>query len=184
MELLRWIGHWVLFFFASIILFHYCHRYTVPSRAPLENEGQTFLLLGSVACGQCLAVKNCHPGSSLAIQWLGLTQQFHWGSIPGEGTKDPASCVQFSSVQFSSVAQLCLTICDPMDWSMSGFPVHHQLPELAQTHVHWVGDAIQPSHPLLSLSPPAFNPAQHQGLFYWDSSSHQVAKVLEFQLQH
>ena len=141
MELLRWIGHWVLFFFASIILFHYCHRYTVPSRAPLENEGQTFLLLGSVACGQCLAVKNCHPGSSLAIQWLGLTQQFHWGSIPGEGTKDPASCVQFSSVQFSSVAQLCLTICDPMDWSMSGFPVHHQLPELAQTLVHRVGDA-------------------------------------------
>ena len=61
------------------------------------------------------------------------------------------------------------------------FPVHHQLPELTQTHVHWVGDAIQPSHP---LSPPAFNPSQHQGLFQWVSSSHQVAKVLEFQLQH
>ena len=117
MELLRWIGHWVLFFFASIILFHYCHRYTVPSRAPLENEGQTFLLLGSVACGQCLAVKNCHPGSSLAIQWLGLTQQFHWGSIPGEGTKDPASCVQFSSVQFSSVQSLSCVWLFVIPWT-------------------------------------------------------------------
>ena len=70
-----------------------------------------------------------------------------------------------------------------MDCSTSGFPVHHQLPELVQTHIHWVGDAIQPSHPLLSPSP-AFSLAQHQGLFQWVSSSHQVAKVLEFQLQH
>ena len=74
--------------------------------------------------------------------------------------------------------------CDPMDCSTPGFPVHHQLPELAQTHVHWVGDAIQPSHPLSSPSPPALNPSQHQGLFKWVSSSHEVAKVLEFQLQH
>ena len=73
-------------------------------------------------------------------------------------------CVS-SSVQFSSVAQLCPTPCDPMDCSTPGFPVHHQLPELAQTHVHQIGDAIQTSHPLLSLSPPAFNFAQHQGLF-------------------
>ena len=65
-----------------------------------------------------------------------------------------------------------------------GFPVHHQLPEPTQTHVHWVGNAIQPSHPLWSPSPPAFNPSQHQGLFKWVSSSHQVAKELEFQLQH
>ena len=71
-----------------------------------------------------------------------------------------------------------------MDCSIPGFPVHHQLPELAQTHVHWVGDAIQPSHPLLSPSPPAFSLSQHQGLFQWVSSSHQVAKVLELQLQH
>ena len=71
-----------------------------------------------------------------------------------------------------------------MDCSMPGFPVHHQLPELAQTHVHRVGDAIQPSHPLSSPSPPAFNPSQHQGLFQWVPSSHQVAKVLEFQFQH
>ena len=71
----------------------------------------------------------------------------------------------FSSVQFSSVAQLYLTLCDHMDCSTPGFPAHHQLPELAQTHVHQVGDAIQPSHPLSSPSPSAFNLSQHQGLF-------------------
>ena len=88
-----------------------------------------------------------------------------------------------SSVQFSSVTQSCLTLWDPMDCSMPGLPAHHQLLEFTQTHVHWVGDAIQPSHPLLSPSPPAFNLPQHQGLFKWVCSSHQVAKVLELQLQ-
>ena len=87
-----------------------------------------------------------------------------------------------TSVQL--VAQSCLTICDRMDCSMPGFPVHHQLLELAQTHVHWAGDAIQPSHPLSSPSPLAFNLPQHQGLFQRVSSSHQVTKILEFQLQH
>jgi len=87
-------------------------------------------------------------------------------------------------VQFSSVTQLCPTLCDPMDCSMPGLPAHHQLPELAQTHVHWAGDAIQPSHPLLSPSPADFNLSQHQGLFQWVSSAHQVAQVLKFQLQH
>ena len=71
-----------------------------------------------------------------------------------------------------------------MNCSMPGLPVHHQLPEFTQTHVHWVGDAIQPSHPRSSPSPPALNLSQHQGLFKWVNSSHQVAKVLEFQLQH
>ena len=85
---------------------------------------------------------------------------------------------------FSSVAQLCLTLCDPMNRNTSGLPVHHQLLESTQTHVYWDSDAIQPSHPLLSPSPPALNLSQHQGLFQWVSSSHQVAKVLEFQLQH
>ena len=84
----------------------------------------------------------------------------------------------------SSVAQSCLILCDPMDSSTPGLPVHHQLPELTQTHVYWHGDAIQPPHPLSSPSPPAFNLSQHQGLFHWVSSSHQVAKVLEFQLRH
>ena len=87
-------------------------------------------------------------------------------------------------VQFSSVAQSCLTLCDPMDHSTPGLPVHHQLPEFTQTHVHWVGDVIQPCHPLSSPSPPALKLSERQGLFKWVSSSHQVAKVLEFQLQH
>ena len=86
--------------------------------------------------------------------------------------------------QFSSVTQSCPTLCDPMDCSTTGFPIHHQLPEFTQTHVHQVGDAIQPSHPLSSPSPPAFNLSQHLGLFKWVSSLHQVAKGLEFQLQH
>ena len=88
------------------------------------------------------------------------------------------------SVQFSSVAQSCPALCDPMDCSMPGFLVHHQVPELAQTHVHRGSDAIQPSHPLSSPSPPAFNVSHHQGLFQWVSSSHQMAKVLKLQLQH
>ena len=74
--------------------------------------------------------------------------------------------VSLSSIQFSSVAQLCPALCNPMDCSIPGFPVHHQLPELTQTHVHQVGDAIQPSHPLLSPSPPAFNLPQHQSSQY------------------
>ena len=96
------------------------------------------------------------------------------------------SSVFFTShqYQFSSVAQLCPTVCDPMNYSTSGLPVHHQLLENTQTHIHWVSDAIQSSHLLSSPSPPALSLSQHQGLFQWVSSSYQVAKVLEFQLQH
>ena len=90
----------------------------------------------------------------------------------------------YNRLQFSSFSQSCLTLCDPMDCSMPGFPVHHQLPEFTQTHVHWVGDAIQPSHSQSSSSPSAFNLSEHQGLFQWINSFHQVAKVLEFQFQH
>ena len=86
------------------------------------------------------------------------------------------------SVQFSSVAQSCPTLCNPMNCSTPGLPVHHQLPEFTQTHVHQVSDAIQPSQLLLSPSPPAPNPSQHQSLFQWVNSSSEVAKVLEFQL--
>ena len=85
-------------------------------------------------------------------------------------------------LQFSSVAQSSPTLRDPMNRSTPGFPVHHQLREFTQTHVHWVRDAIQPSHPLLPPFPPAPNPSQHQSLFQWVNSSHEVAKVLEFQL--
>ena len=86
-------------------------------------------------------------------------------------------------IQLSSVTQSCLTLCDSMDCRTPGLPVHHQLLEFTQTHDHWVGEAIQPSHPLSSPSP-IFDLSQHQGLFQWLSSLHQVAKVLEFQLQH
>ena len=87
-------------------------------------------------------------------------------------------------VQFSSVTQSCLTLCNLMNCSTPGLPVYHQLPEFTQTHVHWVGDTIQPFHPRSSPSPPALNLAQHQGLFQWVSPLHQVTKVLESQLQH
>ena len=85
---------------------------------------------------------------------------------------------------FCSVTELCLTLCDLMNCSTPGFPVLHYLSEFAQTHVHWVSDAIQPSHPLSTPSSPALSLSQHQGLFQWVGSSHQMAEVLEFQLQH
>ena len=102
------------------------------------------------------------------------------GFRKSRGTRDQIANI--CSVQFSSVAQLCPTLCDPMNRRMPGLPVHHQLPEFTQTHVHRVSDAIQPSYPLSSPSSPAPNPSQHQGLFQGVNSSHEVAKVLEFQL--
>ena len=88
------------------------------------------------------------------------------------------------SVQSSLVTQSCPTLYNPINCSTPGLPVYHQLLESTQTHVHWVSEAIQPSHPLSSPSPPALNLSQHQGLFKWVISSYQVAKILEFQLQH
>ena len=117
-----------------------------------------------------------HPGS--------LSQTHPLATFSETGKFSPAKGLAQIQTQFSSVTQSCPVLCDPMDCSTPGLPVHHQLPELTQTHVHWVGDAIQPSHPLLSPSPPALNLSQHPGLFKWVSSSHQVAKVLEFQFQH
>ena len=93
-------------------------------------------------------------------------------------TSIPSGHTYFVCVCVCPVTQLSLTLCDPMDCSISGLHVHHQLPEFTQTHVHWVGDAIEPSHPLSSPSPPALNLSQHQGLFKWVSSSHQMAKIL------
>ena len=93
-------------------------------------------------------------------------------------------CIRNDSVHFSSVAQSCLTLCDPMNRSTPGLPVHHQLAEFTQTHVHWVGDAIQSYYPLSFPSPSALSLFQHQGLCKWVSSLYQAAKVLEFQLQH
>ena len=88
-----------------------------------------------------------------------------------------AGVSSFSSVQFSSLAQSCPTLCDPKNRSTPGLPIHHQFPEFTQAHVHRVSDAIQPSHPLSSPSPFAPNPSQHQSLFQWVNSSHEVAKL-------
>ena len=130
--------------------------------------------------------------------YLLIMPQWSWGKKDGivlgfitkhliqHSTLIPLSSVysplvpQSSSVQF--IAQLCPTLWDPMNHSTPGLSVHHQLPEFTQTHFHWASNAIQPSHPRLSPSPPAPNPSQHQSLFQWVNSSHEVAKVLEFQL--
>ena len=124
-----------------------------------------------------------HPASSSTFslqQVCNLVAQYHFLS----------QCYVFSLFSYvpcsaiSSVAQSCPTLCDPMDCSVPGLPVHHQLPEFTQTHMLWVSEAIQPSHPLSSPSPSALNFSQQQGLFQWVSSLHQVVKVLEFQIQH
>ena len=104
--------------------------------------------------------------------------------VCGKNHKEAGQFVVLFACCCCSVAESCLILVNPMDCSMPGLPVLHPLPEFAQTHVHWLGDAIQPSHPLLSTSPPAFNLSQHQGIFQWVGSSHQMAKVLKLQLQH
>ena len=115
--------------------------------------------------------------------------KFYSGQIedfrPGASTSDSSKrLLQTGSGGGSSVTQSCPSLCDPMGCNTPGFPVLHHLLELAQTHVHWVNDAIQPFCPLLSPSHLAFNHSENQSLFWWVDSSHQVAKVLEFQLQH
>ena len=118
-------------------------------------------------------------------QILGIHKHLFTILLLNDNTNDVSKDViklRMYSVQFSSVAQPCPTLCNPMNHSTPGLPVHHLLPKFTQTHVHRVGDAIQPSHPLSSPSPPAPNPSQHQSLFQWVNSSHEVAKVLKFQL--
>ena len=110
-----------------------------------------------------------------------------WSHAQSRETDTPEQVSTFTGhmlmhIQFSSVTQSCPTLCDPMNRSTPGLPVHHQLPEFTQIHVHRVSDAIQPSHPLSSPSPPAPNPSQHQGIFQWVNSSHQVAKVSSHQV--
>ena len=115
----------------------------------------------------------------MLASWIELRKFFSktWNPL---SNKDLILIWMFSSVQSLSYP----TLCDPMNCSTPGLPVHHQLPEFTRTHVRRVGDAIQPSHPLSSPSPPAPNPSQHQNLFQWVNSLHEVARVLEFQLQH
>ena len=121
---------------------------------------------------------------ALALRTPFEVSDFHWGKIALSVTLQTSfpSCMLVVVVCYS-VTQSCPTLCDPTDCSTPGLPVHHQLPESTQTHVLWVSDAIQP-FPSLSSPSPAFNLSQHQGLFQWVSSSHQVAKGLDLQLQH
>ena len=145
------------------------------SISPLTAETHTYT--HSLYCSGC-------PSSGCQREWTKCIlkpSESHLGS--SYLRQDNKSLgLRFSICQFSSVAWSCLTLCNPMNHSTPGLPVHHKLPEFTQTHVHRVGDAIQPSHPLSSPSPPAPNPSQHQSLFQWVKSSHAVAKVLEFQV--
>ena len=173
------------------------------SATPFTICLQSFPVSGSFLMNQLVTSGGQSTGASsfasvlpVNIQdWfpLGLTGLISWQS---KDSQESSPAPQFKSInslvlsllhsphQFSSVTQSCLTLCDPTNRSMPGLPLYHQLPDSTQTHVHWVGDAIQPSHPLSSPSPPALNLSQHQGLFKWVICSHQVAKVLEFQHQH
>ena len=135
----------------------WCHLTISSFAAPVSFCLQSFPAPGPFPVSQLFA----SGGQSTGIQH----QSFQW----------------IFRIQFTCSV---MSLCDPMDCHTPGFPVHHQLPEFTQTHGHRVGDVIQPSHPLSSPSPPAFNLSQHPGLFQWVSSSHQVAKVLKFQLQH
>ena len=144
----------------------------------LALETQVAYLLASILCHTSFIPS---PTSG----WITLMCQIQCLIPWKERIRLEPECSAFENeLQFSSVTQSCLTPCGPMNCSTPGLPVHCQLLEFTQIHVHRVGDDIQPSHPPLSLSPSALNLSQHQGLLEWVSSSHQVAKVLEFQLQH
>jgi len=150
-------------------------------------------------CGLCKVMDCSLPGSSVhgifrarILDWTVMSSS-RVSSCPRDqthasctsciaGKSLPVALLRKSNGCLSSITQLCLTLCNTMDCSTPGFPIHHQLPEPTQTHVHHVGDAIQPLHPLSFPSPPDFNLSQHQGLFQWVRSSYEVAKVLEFQL--
>ena len=154
-----------------------------------SSKGCYGFMLSPSVMSDSLQLMDCSlPGSSVhGILQASILESV---SIPfSRGSSGPTNWACISLIaggffQFSSATQSCPTLCNPMNHSMPGLPVHHQFPEFTQTHVHRVGDAIQPSHPLSSPSPPAPNPSKHQGLFQWVDSSHEVAKVLEFQPQH
>ena len=128
-------------------------------------------------------MKFCLPQQFLSsINFLPSEISLFDSAFSTEGRELTLELRTISPDQIRSVAQSCPTLCDSMNRSTPGLPVHHQIPEFTQTHIHQVSDAIQPSHPLSSPSPPAPNPSQHQSLFQRVNFSHEVAKVLEFQL--
>ena len=152
---------------------------TCTQRMLLSHEKE-----GNAAICDATDLNSTSPGFDTLVFLFTVFAQYHFINSLFSTLSDHLHfniCI-FYWVQFSSVTQLCPTLCDPMNCSMPGLPVHHQLSEFTQTHIHRVGDAIQPSHPLSSPSPPAPNPSQHQSLLQWVNSSHEVAKVLEFQL--
>ena len=169
--------------YLKLYKFCYAKRYKVTGptlyNSLMENphfwHGSFFFLimLGSIWDLGSQTRNGTHAHCSISMESYPLDHQ----ESPWHGSLVP----HWSEVK---IAQSCLTLFDPMNHSTSGLLVHHQLLQFTQTHLHWVSDAIQPSHPLSSPSPPALNLSQHQGLFKWVSLSHQVVKVLEFQLQH
>ena len=153
----------------------YCSPYSPESLLDMDHSFRRNLGENDVKGGET----NTYWMNQWVVGWR------NQGRLPTGGMGLILSCKNWCMlVQFSSVAQSCLNLCNPMNRSTPGLPVRHQLPEFTQTHIHRVSDAIQPSHPPLSPSPPAPNPSQHQSLFQWVNSSHEVPKVLEFQLQH
>ena len=166
------------------------HKIKLWKLAELQKEMDKSNML-KVKCSQASsATPRRHYGRKLILV-LGLRDPRRWPDKQGKTDNRKQlpqhsifwkTASQFGSVQFSSVAQSCPCLCDPMNHSMPSLPVHYQPPESTQTHIHRVSDAIQPSHPLSSPSPSAPNPSQHQSLFQWVNSLHEVAKVLEFQL--
>ena len=166
-ERMRKPGARMFFDISSLLPYSLCWK-EVPRSNPRTRGGsykrvwtQTGWIIGAI-----LDAAN-HMGKTR--DWLCLTQKCLTDKYLYSSIKE--------GVQFSSVAQSCLTLCDPMNRSMPGLPVHHHLPEFPQNHVHQVRDVIQPSHPLSSPSSPAPNPSQHQSLFQWVNSSHDMAKV-------
>ena len=172
---------WLQRIFIIILRFFYSLPHGSDGKVSAYNVGDLSLIPGSG--------RSFGEGSGNSFQYSHLEKSHGWRSLVGYspwGHKESDTTERlhftFSSVQFSP--QLCPTLCNPMDYSTPGFPVHHQLPEIIQTQDHWVSDVIQPSHPLSSPFPSTFNLSQHWGLFKLISSMHQEAKVLEFQYQH
>ena len=149
------------------------HRYS-QARILKNTEGKCHFLLQGIFLYQ-----ESKPHLLHCTQIL-----YHWATkaVLGSTLENSFNLITTANQIRSVHAQSCLTLCDPMNRSTPGLPVHHQLPEFTQTHIHRVSDAIQPSHPLSFPSPLAPNPSQHQSFFQWVNSSHEVAKVLEFQL--